>query len=68
MVTIADCRKRIQLEFFIGTKRTRRMSLAKINLMIDILTAFRDTLSKEIALVQDLRRNAGRWRAVAGNI
>lgn len=52
MLTIADCRRRIQLEFFIGTKRTRRISLAKVNLMIDILTRFRDALAKEIALVE----------------
>jgi hypothetical protein len=51
MLTIADCRRRIQLEFFLGTKRARRLSLAKINLLIDILTAFRDALKKEIALI-----------------
>src|SRR5215213_719212 len=51
MLTIADCRRRIQLEFFLGTKRARRISLAKINLLIDILTAFRDALKKEIALI-----------------
>ena len=52
MLTIADCRRRIQLEFFLGTKRTRRNSLRKINLLIDILTAFRDALVKEIALIE----------------
>jgi hypothetical protein len=52
MITIADCRRRIQLEFFIGTKRARRISLAKINLLIDVLTEFRDALTKEIALIE----------------
>ena len=51
MLTVADCRKHIQLEFFLGTKRARRISLAKINLLIDILTAFRDALKKEIAFI-----------------
>ena len=52
MLTMADCRRRIQFEFFLGTKRARRISLAKINLLIDILTAFRDALTKEIALIE----------------
>jgi hypothetical protein len=52
MLTLADCRRRIQLEFFLGTKRTRRISLTKINLLIDVLTQFRNVLTKEIALIE----------------
>ena len=52
MLTLADCRHRIQLEFFIGTKTARRISLRKINLLIDVLTQFRDALQKEIALIE----------------
>jgi hypothetical protein len=52
MLTIADCRRRVQIEFFLGTKRERRRSLAKINLVIAILTRFRDVLTKEIALIE----------------
>jgi hypothetical protein len=52
MVTIADCRRRIQLEFFIGTKRTREVTLKKINLLIDVLTRFRAALLKEIELIE----------------
>ena len=52
LLTIADCRRRIQLEFFLGTKQARRISLAKINLLIDVLTRFRDALVKEIALIE----------------
>ena len=52
MLTIADCRRRVQIEFFLGTKRERRRSLAKINLLIAILTRFRDALTKEIALIE----------------
>jgi len=29
MLTIADCRRRIQLEFFLGTRYARRISLSK---------------------------------------
>jgi hypothetical protein len=52
LVTLADCRRRIQLEFFLGTKRARQNSLKKINLLIDVLTRFRDALSNEIALIE----------------
>src|SRR5215813_14994958 len=55
MLTIADCRRRVQIEFFLGTKRERRRSLAKINLLINILTRFRDVLVKEIALIEKAR-------------
>ena len=52
MLTIADCRRRIQLEFFLGTKRARRTSIAKINLLIEMLTRFRDALLKENELIE----------------
>ena len=57
MIMIADCRRRIQLEFFLGTKQTRRSSLKKINLLIDVLTRFRDALQKEIALIENPTRS-----------
>ena len=52
LVTIADCCRRVQLEFFIGTKRARKVSLKKINLLIDVLTRFRAALLKEIELIE----------------
>lgn len=52
MLTLADCRRRVQLEFFLGTKDARRIALKKINLLIDVLTRFRDALQKEIALIE----------------
>ena len=52
MLTIADCRRRIQLDFFLGTKTARRISLKKINLLIDVLTRFRDALIKEQDLIE----------------
>ena len=48
---IADCYRRIRLEFFLGTKRDRRRSLAKINLLIDTLIRFRDALKREADLI-----------------
>ena len=52
MLTIADCHRCIQLEFFLGTKTARRISLKKINLLIDVLTRFRDALIKERDLIE----------------
>lgn len=52
MLTVADCRRRIQLEFFLGTARQRRLSVAKINLLIKVLTDFRDALNAEIAQIE----------------
>ena len=52
MLTIADCYRRIQLEFFLGTRKARRVSLAKIDLLIRILTRFRAALAKEIAAIE----------------
>ena len=53
MVLIADCKRVVQLEFFLGTKRHRRISLAKIDLLIDILTQFRSALVKEIRSIEE---------------
>jgi hypothetical protein len=52
MLTIADCRRQIKLEFNLGNARDRRASLKKINLLIDILTRFRDALTKEANLIE----------------
>jgi len=52
MLTIADCKRVIQLEFFLGTRRYRRISLQKIDLLINILTRFRAALAKEITLIE----------------
>jgi hypothetical protein len=52
MLTIADCRRSVQLEFFLGTRRSRKLSLQKIDLLINVLTAFRNALAREIAAVE----------------
>ena len=52
MITIADCKNVIKLEFFLGSKGDRRISLRKINLLINVLTLFRDALLKQIQLIE----------------
>jgi hypothetical protein len=48
-IIIADCRRQITLEFSIGNKRERRISLANLDVLINVLTNFREALVKEIA-------------------
>ena len=52
MLTIADCRHQIQLEFFLGTLRARRESLKKIDLLIKRLEQFRTSLQREVSLIE----------------
>jgi hypothetical protein len=51
MLTMADCRRRIQLEFFLGTIRARRESLRKLDLLIKHLEQFRTALKAEANLI-----------------
>ena len=55
MLYIADCHRQIELEFFLGTKHARKLSLRKINLLIAILMRFRDALAKEIELIEKFK-------------
>src|SRR5215203_7411448 len=52
MLTLADCRRRIQLEFFLGTLRARRESLRKIDLLMKQLEQFRTALRTEAGLIE----------------
>jgi hypothetical protein len=63
MLTLADCRRRIQWEFFLGTKQARRNSLRKINLLISLLMRFRDALQKEIDLIEKAGNSGQKKRA-----
>lgn len=52
LIFIADCRRVIELEFFIGTPMDRHFSIAKINRLINVLTAFRKALQQEIEIIE----------------
>ena len=60
MLTIADCRRRIQLEFFLGTVRARRESLRKLDLLLNVLGAFRKALLAEAHAITEYERAARR--------
>jgi hypothetical protein len=52
MLIIADCRRIVELEFYLGTKQHRRRSLAKADLLVEFLTGYRDALAREIELIE----------------
>ena len=52
MLTLADSRRRVQLEFFLGSKRRRRESLKKIDLLMLHLDQFRNVLRTEAGLIE----------------
>ena len=60
MLTIADCRRRIQLEFFLGTVRARRESLKKLDLLLKVLGSFRNALLAEAQLINEYERSKKR--------
>src|ERR1041385_4515366 len=62
MLTIADCRRRIQLEFFLGTVRARRESLRKLDLLLNVLGSFRKALLAEAQAITEFERAAKKER------
>ena len=59
MLTLADCHRSVQFEFFLGNAMYRRESLAKIDLLLKVLNGFRAALVKEAKLIADYQK-AGR--------
>lgn len=55
MLTIADCGRQIQLEFFLGNARDRKQSLAKAELIAEIVNTFCETLREEARLIEKNR-------------
>jgi hypothetical protein len=63
MLTNADCRRRIQLEFFLGTVRARRESLRKLDLLLKVLGSFLSALLAEAQVITDYERKEKRTRS-----
>jgi hypothetical protein len=73
MLTLADCRRRIELEFCLTTALERRRSLAKVELLLEVLTAFRDALAAEAQLIagrdrEKEGRHAGKRKTKGGRV
>ena len=65
MLTIADCRRPIHLEFFLGTVRARRESLRKLDLLLKVLGSFRSALLTEAQAITEYERADKRRRKPA---
>jgi hypothetical protein len=52
MLTIADCGRQIRLEFFLGNARDRQRSLAKAQLLADVINTFCEELREESKLIE----------------
>jgi len=57
VIVIADCRRTIRLEFFLGNPEARVDSMDKIDLLLNILVQFRETLKKQIELIERAQFN-----------
>ena len=51
LLIVADCNRRIMLEFPLTSKRARKNSLAKIDLLADVVNRFRDAVHAEAKLI-----------------
>ena len=58
LLTIADDRKRIQLEFQLGTPKSRRQSLRKIDLLLTTLVRFGHNLMTEAQAIEKFERES----------
>ena len=62
MLTLADCHRSVQFEFFLGNAMFRRQSLAKIDLLLKVLNGFRAALAKEAKLIADYEKGGRKHR------
>jgi hypothetical protein len=56
-LTLADCSRVVSFDFDLSTARERRNSLQKIDVLVEVLTKFRDALHAEAALAAERSRN-----------
>jgi hypothetical protein len=52
LLIIADCERRITLEFPLASKYLRKRNLAKADRLVQVVNDFRAALAKEIALIE----------------
>ena len=66
MLTIADCGRQIQLEFFLGNARDRHRSLAKAQLLADVINTFYAELREESKQIEKADKKSRRHAAKNG--
>ena len=55
ILIIADCDRRIMLEFGLASPRQRKASLAKIDRLLKVVNEFREGLHAEVELIEKAR-------------
>ena len=58
MLILADCHRQIQLEFALSTAYRRNESLAKADLLFEVVRAFREGLHAEAALIDEHKQRS----------
>jgi len=56
VLTIADCKRMIELQFSLASPRVRKQSLAKIDLLAEIVNRLKDTIHTEADLIDRRRK------------
>ena len=56
VLTVADCKRMIELEFSLASPRVRKQSLAKIDLLAEVINRFKDTIHAEAKLIDQRKR------------
>lgn len=51
VLTVADCKRMIELEFPLTNQRARKQSLAKIDLLAEVINQFKQTIHAEAELI-----------------
>lgn len=55
VLTFADCKRIIELEFSLASPRVRKQSLAKIDLLAEVVNRFKETIHAEAKLIDQHR-------------
>jgi hypothetical protein len=56
VLTVADCKRMVELEFPLSDPRTRKQSLAKIDLLAEVINRFKETIHAEADLIDRRKR------------
>ena len=59
VLTLADCKRMVELEFPLTSPRLRKQSLKKIDLLAKVINHFKDTIHAEAELIGQRQRKAG---------
>lgn len=55
VLTVADCKRNVQLDFPLTSPRMRKQSLAKVDLLAEVINRFREAIHAEAELIDQRR-------------